>query len=77
MFRLDGYKKIIEALKTETPLIGAGGITTKDVTDILATGISDLKGEKIISYFSYNQKCAIFTIFVLKYCLRQQYYVLF
>lgn len=39
---LDGYKKIIEALKTETPLIGVGGITTKDVTDILATGISGI-----------------------------------
>lgn len=39
---LDGYVKIIEALKTETPIIGVGGITTEDVTDLLATGISGI-----------------------------------
>ncbi len=37
---LNGYTVIIEALKTKTPIIGAGGITTADVTDILETGIS-------------------------------------
>ena len=37
---LNGYTAIVEALKTDTPIIGAGGITTEDVTAILATGIS-------------------------------------
>ncbi|SDR99155.1 thiamine-phosphate pyrophosphorylase [Polaribacter sp. KT25b] len=37
---LNGFTVIIEALKTETPIIGVGEITTKDVKDILATGIS-------------------------------------
>ncbi len=39
---LNGYTAIIEALKTETPIIGVGGITTDDVTDILETGISGI-----------------------------------
>ena len=39
---LNGFTAIAEALKTETPLIGFGGITTKDVKDILATGISGI-----------------------------------
>ncbi len=39
---LNGYTAIIEALKTETPIIGFGGITTEDVTDILETGISGI-----------------------------------
>ena len=39
---LNGYTAITEALKTETPIIGVGGITTKDVTDILETGISGI-----------------------------------
>ena len=39
---LNGYTSIIEALKTETPIIGVGGITTQDVTDILETGISGI-----------------------------------
>lgn len=39
---LKGYTAIIEELKTETPIIGFGGITTKDVTDILETGISGI-----------------------------------
>ena len=39
---LNGYTLIIEALNTETPIIGFGGITTKDVTDILKTGISGI-----------------------------------
>ncbi len=39
---LIGYTAIIESLKTETPIIGVGGITTEDVTDILETGISGI-----------------------------------
>lgn len=39
---LNGFLTIIEALKTETPIIGFGGITTKDVTKILETGISGI-----------------------------------
>ena len=39
---INGYTAIMEALKTETPIIGVGGITTKDVSDILATGISGI-----------------------------------
>tara|TARA_R110000787_G_scaffold108621_1_gene217004 strand:+ start:283 stop:927 length:645 start_codon:yes stop_codon:yes gene_type:complete len=36
---LNGFTAITEALKTETPIIGFGGITTKDVADILKTSI--------------------------------------
>ncbi len=39
---LDGYRAIMDVLKTETPIIGVGGITTKDVTAILETGISGI-----------------------------------
>jgi thiamine-phosphate pyrophosphorylase len=39
---LNGYTEIIEALKTETPIFGVGGITTDDVTNILETGISGI-----------------------------------
>ena len=39
---LKGYTAIIETLKTEIPIIGVGGITTADVTDLLATGISGI-----------------------------------
>ncbi len=39
---LNGYTAITEALKTETPIIGIGGITTEDVTEILKTGISGI-----------------------------------
>ena len=39
---LSGYTAIIESLKTKTPIIGVGEITTKDVTDILKTGISGI-----------------------------------
>lgn len=39
---LNGYTAITEALKTETPIIGVGGITTEDVTAILETGISGI-----------------------------------
>ena len=39
---LNGYTAIMDSLKTETPIIGVGGITTADVTDILKTGISGI-----------------------------------
>ena len=39
---LKAYTSIIKVLKTETPIIAVGGITTEDVTDILKTGISGI-----------------------------------
>ena len=39
---LNGYTAIIEALKTETPIIGFGGIITEDVKEILEAGISGI-----------------------------------
>jgi thiamine-phosphate pyrophosphorylase len=39
---LNGYTAIIDVLKTETPIIGVGGITTEDVTAILETGVSGI-----------------------------------
>lgn len=39
---INGYTAIMEALKTETPIIGVGGITTEDVTDLLETGVSGI-----------------------------------
>lgn len=39
---LDGYTAIIEALKTETPILGAGGITPEDVKALLEAGISGI-----------------------------------
>jgi thiamine-phosphate pyrophosphorylase len=39
---LKGYAAIVDALKTETPIIGFGGITTDDVKSILETGISGI-----------------------------------
>jgi len=50
---LNGYTAIIEELKTETPIIGYGDITTKDVTDILKTGISGIAvSEEITNNFN-------------------------
>lgn len=46
---LNGYRLIIEALKTETPIIGFGDITTKDVTEILKTGISGVAVSEAIN----------------------------
>ncbi|MGY8916250.1 MAG: thiamine phosphate synthase, partial [Flavobacteriales bacterium] len=37
-----GYTLIKEALNTNTPIIGVGGITVDDVTAILETGITGL-----------------------------------
>ncbi|ANW97013.1 thiamine-phosphate pyrophosphorylase [Wenyingzhuangia fucanilytica] len=39
---LNGYSLILEELKTETPIIAIGGITTNDVADILKTGVSGI-----------------------------------
>lgn len=39
---LNGYTAIMEALKTETPIIAVGGISTDDVKDLLETGISGI-----------------------------------
>jgi len=39
---LNGNTAITEELKTETPIIGFGGITTEDVKNILETGISGI-----------------------------------
>ncbi|MDP5105229.1 MAG: thiamine phosphate synthase [Polaribacter sp.] len=37
---IDGFTVIAEALKSETPIIGVGEITSEDIKDILTTGIS-------------------------------------
>ncbi|WP_430408463.1 thiamine phosphate synthase [Kordia sp.] len=47
---LNGYTAIIEALQTETPIIAVGGITTEDVADILATGISGIAASGEITH---------------------------
>lgn len=39
---LMGYTAITDVLKTGTPIIGYGGITTADITAILETGISGI-----------------------------------
>ncbi|MFT6795419.1 MAG: thiamine-phosphate pyrophosphorylase [Maribacter sp.] len=39
---LNGYALILEALNTKTPIIGYGGITKVDVTELLETGISGI-----------------------------------
>lgn len=50
---LKGYAAIMDILKTETPIIGVGGIATDDVTAILETGISGLAvSGAITSYFN-------------------------
>ena len=46
---VNGFSLIVEALKTETPIIGAGGITTDDVADILETGVSGIAVSDAIS----------------------------
>jgi len=46
---LNGYTLLVEALKTETPIIGFGGITTADVTALLETGISGIAVSKEIT----------------------------
>jgi thiamine-phosphate pyrophosphorylase len=40
---VNGFTAIVDALKTETPILGSGGITTNDVTAILETGVSGIR----------------------------------
>jgi thiamine-phosphate pyrophosphorylase len=47
---LNGYTAILETLKTETPIIGVGGITTADVKDILKTGVSGIAVSEEITH---------------------------
>lgn len=46
---LKGYAAILDVLKTGTPIIGVGGITTDDVTAILKTGISGVAVSEAIT----------------------------
>ncbi|MEH6762947.1 MAG: thiamine phosphate synthase [Aequorivita antarctica] len=46
---LAGYTAITDILKTGTPIIGVGGITTDDVTAILETGISGIAVSEAIT----------------------------
>lgn len=39
---LNGLTLITESLQTETPIIAYGGITTEDVTELLASGVSGI-----------------------------------
>lgn len=39
---LNEYTAIVEGLNTKTPIIGVGGITIKDITSILETGVSGI-----------------------------------
>ena len=50
---LNGYTVIIEALHTDTPILGSGGITTEDVAAILETGVSGIAvSEEITQNFN-------------------------
>jgi thiamine-phosphate pyrophosphorylase len=40
---INGFTAIVDALKTETPILGSGGITTSDVAAILETGVSGIR----------------------------------
>ena len=46
---INGYTAITDILKTGTPIIGVGGITTEDVTAILNTGISGIAVSEAIT----------------------------
>lgn len=46
---LNGYTAIMDVLKTETAVLAVGGITTADVKDLLATGISGLAVSEAIT----------------------------
>ena len=46
---LNGYAAISEALKTKTPIIGFGGITTEDVIGLLERGISGIAVSEAIT----------------------------
>ncbi|MEM5564731.1 thiamine phosphate synthase [Psychroserpens sp. AS72] len=45
---LKGFTAITDALQTETPILGFGGITTNDVTAILKSGVSGIAATKAI-----------------------------
>ena len=47
---LNGYTAITDVLKTETPIIGFGSITTNDVTEILKTGVSGIAVSEEITH---------------------------
>jgi len=47
---LKGYTAITDILKTGTPIIGVGGITTEDVAAILETGISGIAVSEAITH---------------------------
>ena len=40
---LEGFSAITDALKSETPILGAGGINKEDIASILETGISGIR----------------------------------
>lgn len=46
---LNGYAAITDILKTGTPIIGVGGITTEDVSAILKTGVSGIAVSEAIT----------------------------
>lgn len=57
---IHGYTTIVEGLKTETPVIGFGGVTLEDVKIILKTGVSGIAvSEQITNDFdsikTFNQ----------------------
>lgn len=39
---LNGYKLILEELQTATPILAIGGITEKDIVELLKTGVSGI-----------------------------------
>jgi thiamine-phosphate pyrophosphorylase len=47
---LNGFSLIVEALKTETPIIGTGSIITDNVTSILETGVSGIAVSEAITH---------------------------
>jgi len=46
---LNGYTAITDILKTGTPILGVGGITTDDVTALLETGVSGIAVSEAIT----------------------------
>ncbi|EDM44476.1 thiamine-phosphate pyrophosphorylase [unidentified eubacterium SCB49] len=46
---IQGYTAITDVLKTGTPLLGVGGITTEDVADLLNAGISGIAVSEAIT----------------------------
>lgn len=54
---INGFAAMANALETETPLLGFGGITTEDVNDILETGVAGiLATDAITTDFSSIKK---------------------